>query len=63
MRKRVIGIGEDGGVLVGMGNGGMGKGGVMERWGLNRRVLLVLGVSSLLERVLGGVIERMVIHL
>ncbi len=39
--KWVIWVGEDGGVLVGMGNGGMGMGGVMEGWGVNRRVLLV----------------------
>ncbi len=41
-------------MVEGMENEGMGKGGVMEGCGLNRRVLLVLGVSSLLERVLGG---------
>ena len=50
-------------MLEGMGNEGMGKGGMMEGCGLNGRVVLVLGVSLLLERVLGGVMERMVIHL
>ena len=29
----MICVGEDGGVLQGMGNEGMGKGGVMEGWG------------------------------
>ena len=59
----MIWVGEDGGVVEGMRNEGMVKGGVMEGWGVNRRVMLVFAVSSLLERVLGGVIERMVIHL
>ena len=59
----MIWVGEGVGMLEVMGNEGMGEGGMMEGWGVNRRVMLVFAVSSLLERVLGGVIERMVIHL
>ena len=50
-------------MLEGMGNEGRGKGGVMEGWGVNGRVLFVCIVFSLIKRVFGGVIERMVIHL
>ena len=63
VEKKVIWVGEDGGVLEEMGNEGMEKDGVMEGWGVNGRVLLVCVVFSLIERVFGGVIERMVIHL
>ena len=59
----MIWVGEDGGVVEGMENEGMGKGGVMEGWGVNRRVLLVCIVFSLIEDGFKGVIERMVIHL
>ena len=46
--KEVIWVGEDGGVLEGMGNEGMEKGGMMEGWGWNGRVMLVCIVFSLI---------------
>ena len=61
--KWVIWVGEDGGVVEGMENEGMGKGGVMEGWGVNRRVLLVRIVFSYIERVFGGEMEGMAILL
>ena len=41
-------------MLEGMGNEGMGKGGVMEGWEVNRRVLLVCIVFSLIKNAFRG---------
>ena len=46
-----------------MGKGGRGTGGVMVRWGVNWRVVLVCIAFSQIENGFKGVIERMVIHL
>ena len=59
----MIGIGDGVGVLTVMGNEGMGEGRVMEGWEVNGRVMIVCILFSYIERVFGGVIERMVIHL
>ena len=41
-------------MLVGMGNEGMRKGGVMEGWGVNGMVLLVCIVFSLIKNAFRG---------
>ena len=62
-RKGVIWVGEDGGMLEEMGNDGMGKDGMMVRWGVNWRVVLVCIAFSQIENGIKGEREGMAIHL
>ena len=61
--KEVIWVWEDGSVLEAMGNEGMGKDGMMVRWGVNWRVVLVCIAFSQIENGIKGEREGMAIHL